>query len=365
MEILLGIGTRKGLFLAHSADGRRSWTVEPPQFPIADVKALAIDTRRAAPRVLAGVLDSHFGPTLVTSDDLGRSWSEPDDAPLAFPDDTETALGGIWQIAPATEGEPDVVYAGVEPSALFRSVDGGRTFELVRGLWEHPHRPQWMPGGGGLALHTVLPHPIDRQRITVAMPTGGVYRSADGGVSWEPANKGVTADFMPDQQPEWGQCVHKVAVDAATPSTMYLQNHGGVFRTTDGGAGWHPIDAGLPPSNFGFPIVAHPTRPGWIYTFPLVADMERFRFPPEARCAVYRSTDGGETWSAHTDGLPQTPFWAAVMRDAMCADDADPAGIYFGTRNGTVYCSPDEGEHWQPVAENLPDVLCVRARVVG
>lgn len=365
MGVLLGIGTRKGLFLARSKNGRSNWEVDDPQFAVADVKALAIDTRRSTPRILAGVLDSHFGSTLVSSDDLGATWSEPDDAPLAFPEDTEAALAGIWQIAPATAAEPDVVYAGTEPAALFRSADSGRTFELVRGLWEHPHRPRWMPGGGGLALHTILPHPADTRRMAVAISTGGVYRTADGGISWQPANKGVTADFMPGELPEWGQCVHKVAVDAGDPATMYLQNHGGVFRSTDEGTSWQSIDGGLPESNFGFPIVAHPRRSGVVYTFPLVADMERFRFPPDARCAVYRSEDSGETWSAHTDGLPQDPFWAAVMRDAMCADDADPAGIYFGTRNGEVYCSADEGDHWELVAHNLPDVLCVRAAVIG
>lgn len=365
MDVLLGIGTRKGLFLARSRDGRKTWEVSPPQFPVADVKALAIDTRSDTPRVLAGVLNSHFGPTMVVSDDLGQTWSEPDDAPLAFPDDTDVALQGVWQIKPTTEAEPDVVYAGVEPSALFRSEDGGRSFELVRGLWDHPHRTQWQPGGGGLALHTILPHPADTRRMAVAMSTGGVYQTTDGGESWRPTNKGVTADFMPGELPEWGQCVHKVALDAADPDTMYLQNHGGVFRSTDAGERWQSIDGGLPPSNFGFPIVAHPRRPGVIYTFPLVADMDRFRFPPDAKCAVYRSEDGGQTWSALSDGLPEVPFWAAVMRDAMCADDADATGIYFGTRNGEVYCSADEGDHWQLVADKLPDVLCVRTAVIG
>ncbi|WP_043649663.1 WD40/YVTN/BNR-like repeat-containing protein [Nocardia thailandica] len=365
MDVLLGIGTRKGLFLARSRDGRETWTVSPPQFAVADVKALAIDTRRARPRLLAGVLNSHFGPTLVVSDDLGETWSEPDDAPLAFPEDTGAALQGVWQIAPAPADRPDVVYAGVEPSALFRSADGGSTFELVRGLWEHPHRPRWEPGGGGLALHTILPHPADGRRMAVAMSTGGVYQTADGGDSWAPTNKGVTADFLPGELPEWGQCVHKVARDAGTPDTLYLQNHGGVFRSTDAGASWQSIDADLPPSNFGFPIVAHPRRPGVVYTFPLDAEMDRFRFPPDGVCAVYRSDDGGVSWTAKTEGLPRVPFWAAVMRDAMCADDADPTGIYFGTRNGEVYCSADEGERWRLVASELPDVLCVRAAVVG
>lgn len=362
MEFLLAIGTRKGLWLARSSD-RRSWEVSGPQFAVADVKAAGIDTRRETPRLLAGVLNSHFGPTMVVSDDLGETWSEPDDAPIAFPKDTGAALEGIWQLAPGMAAEPDVVYAGVEPSALFRSTDGGHTFELVRGLWEHPHREQWTPGGGGKALHTVVPHPRDPARIAVAMSTGGVYQTSDGGETWRPTNHGVTAEFLPEgESPEFGQCVHKIAAHPAEPDTFYLQNHGGVFRSKDAGASWQSIADGLP-DDFGFPMVAHPHRPGVIYTFPLTSSM--MRFPPDGRCAVYRSDDGGDSWTALTDGLPAGEVWSAVMRDAMCTDDADPAGVYFGTRNGEVYASADEGDHWDLVAAHLPDVLCVRAAVVG
>lgn len=362
MEVLLAIGTRKGLWLARSGDGRSSWEVSGPQFPIADVKAVAIDTRGSTPRLLAGVLNSHFGPTAVVSNDLGVSWSEPDDAPIAFPEDTGAALEGVWQLATGRENEPEVVYAGVEPSALFRSEDGGRTFELVRGLWDHPHREQWTPGGGGKALHTVVPHPTDTNVLSVGMSTGGVYRTFDGGKSWEPANKGITAGFLPDETPEFGQCVHKFAAHPAEPDRMYLQNHGGVFRTDDGGQNWHSIAEGLP-GDFGFPMLVHPHRPGVIYNFPLTADM--MRFPPDARCRVYRSEDGGDRWTSLTEGLPEDAYYSAVLRDALCADTAEPAGIYFGTRNGEVYASADEGDHWQLVARHLPDVLCVRAAVIG
>lgn len=361
MDVLLAIGTRKGLWLARSSD-RTSWKMSGPHFPIADVKAVAIDTRRDTPRLLAGVLDSHFGPTTVLSDDLGATWSEPDDAPIAFPPDTDVALEGVWQLAPGPANQPDVVYAGVEPSALFRSTDGGNTFELVRGLWDHPHRPEWEPGGGGKALHTIVAHPTDADRMAVGMSTGGVYQTIDGGVSWKPTNTGISAGFLPDEIPEFGQCVHKFAVHPADPDRMYLQNHGGVYRSVDAGQTWQSIAGGLP-DDFGFPMVAHPHRPGVIYNFPLSADM--MRFPPNGRCAVYRSENGGDDWTALTDGLPGEAFWSAVMRDAMCTDDADPAGVYFGSRNGEVYASADEGEHWSLVAARLPDVLCVRAAVVG
>lgn len=356
---LLAIGTRKGLWLATSTD-RASWEVTGPHHPMTDVYALAIDRRRATPRLLAGVTSEHFGPSVAVSDDLGATWEEPDHAPVAFPADTGAALRRVWQFAPGPESEPDLVYAGTEPSALFRSTDGGRTYEIVRALWDHPHREHWGAGFGGQAVHTVVPHPRDPERVTVAMSTGGVYVSADGGASWRPSNTGITAYFLPDQHPEYGQCVHKVAQHPANPETFFAQNHHGVYRSTDGGASWQSIADGLP-SDFGFPMVTHPHRPDVIYTFPLVAD--GMRFPPDGACRVYRSDDAGGSWTALSDGLPSA-FWTGVMRDAMCVDDADPAGVYFGSRSGAVFASRDEGEHWSQVAANLPDVLCVRAAVV-
>ncbi|MER5705292.1 exo-alpha-sialidase [Micromonospora sp. NPDC002296] len=361
MTTLLAIGTGKGLFLATSTDGRRSWQIGGPHFPMTGVYAVAVDKRRAVPRLLAGTSSSHFGPSLATSDDLGSSWQEPEHAPVAFPADTAASLGRVWQITPGGPAEPDVVWAGTEPSALFRSADGGRTFELVRGLWDHPHRTQWGAGFGGQAVHSVLPHPRDPARLVVAMSTGGVYRSDDAGVSWAPGNTGIHARYLPDEWPEFGQCVHKVARDAGDPERLYAQNHHGVYRSDDAGRTWASIAAGLP-SDFGFPMVAHPTRPGMIWSFPLVADSQRF--PVDHRCRVYRSADAGGTWEPLSAGLPDGPFYPAVLRDAMCADDADPAGVYFGTRSGEVYASRDEGDSWSLVAAHLPDVLCVRAAEV-
>jgi photosystem II stability/assembly factor-like uncharacterized protein len=361
MSVLLAIGTGKGLFLARSGDDRRSWEISAPHFAMTAVYGIGIDRRVATPRLLAGVTSSHFGPTVATSDDLGATWREPDRAPIAFAADTGAALDRVWQFTPGPASQPGRIYAGTQPSALFVSDDGGESFELVRGLWDHPHRQEWGEGFGGQAIHTILPHPEDSASTLVAMSTGGVYRTADRGRTWRPGNTGIKAYFLPDQFPEFGQCVHKVARDAVDPDRLYAQNHHGVYRSDDGGETWRSIADGLP-SDFGFAMLAHPTRSGVIYNFPLIADGERF--PVDRRCRVYRSQDAGATWEALSEGLPTGAYYPSVLRDAMCADDAEPAGIYFGTRSGEVYGSRDEGESWSLIAAHLPDVLTVRAAVV-
>jgi hypothetical protein len=355
MTDLLAIGTRKGLWLARSEDDRRTWTVGEPHLLAQEVAAVAIDTRRARPRVLAGIQYGHWGPSVVWSDDLGGSWEETDSGAVRFPEDTGAALARVWQLRPDTAERPEVVWAGCEPHSLWRSTDGGCSFSLVRGLWEHPHRPSWEPGAGGGAVHTVLPDPTS-DRVTVAMSTGGVYVSEDGATGWAPRNRGISAVFLPEP-PEYGQCVHKVAVDAGDPARMYAQNHFGVFRTDDGGGSWTSIAEGLP-ADFGFPIAASPTTPGTAWVVPLVADMERV--PPAGRLRVHRTRDAGATWTESAQGLPDAA-WTAVLRDAFCVDEGDPTGVYLGTRDGCVYASADEGDTFTLVADHLPDVLAVRA----
>lgn len=360
-EVLLLVGTRKGLILARSDERRTRWDVEPLCFPMNAVYGVGVDTRRVTPRLFASADSEHWGPSVFHSDDLGKTWTEPDHAPVRFPERTETALTRVWQIQPGPASRPDVVYAGSQPSALFRSLDGGETFELVDALWDHPHRPKWGAGFGGQAIHTIVPHPTDTGKVTVAMSTGGVYRTEDDGASWAPANKGISAYFFADKFPEYGQCVHKVAAHPTQPDRMYAQNHHGVYRTDDAGGSWQEIEDGLP-SNFGFPVVVHPHRPATVYLFPLTADGERM--PPNGACRVYRSDDAGTTWQSFGEGLQQEAFYSTVLRDAMCVDTADPAGVYFGSRNGELYASNDEGETWQVVARNLPDVQSVRALVL-
>ncbi|HIV56611.1 MAG TPA: glycoside hydrolase [Candidatus Stackebrandtia faecavium] len=365
MTYLMAIGTKKGLFTASSRD-RRDWDIQGPVGPDGDstgpsgVYAVGIDRRRATPRILAGGDSAHYGPSVWHSDDLGKSWTEPQEAPIRFGANDGASLERAWQFSFGPG--PDTVYAGVEPHALFRSDDGGLTFGLNRALWDHPHRSEWFPGAGGAAIHTVLPHPDDPESLLVAMSTGGVYASNNGGRSWVPRNNGIEADFMPDRFPTFGQCVHKVARAGSNRERLYAQNHGGVYRSDDEGATWVSIADGLP-SDFGFAIVAHPSRDDTVFSFPVSSAMERF--PTQHRLQVYRSDDAGRSWHAMNDGLSSGPYFGIVLRDAACTDDEDTdPGFYFGTRCGDVYAARDSDGQWHQVVGHLPDVLCVRvARV--
>lgn len=357
---VLLVGTRKGLWIGTSDEARVDWEFTGPHFDMEEVYSCMVDTRGDQPRLLAGASSSWLGPQVRHSDDLGATWAETPNGAIRFPESTGATLERVWQLVPGAE--PGVVYAGTEPGAVFRSTDGGETFTLEQALWDHPHRPQWNAGFGGQAFHTVLPHPTDPQSVTAALSTGGVYQTNDGGASWEPRNQGIRAEFLPEgqQYPEFGQCVHKVTRHPARPERMYLQNHGGVYRSDDHGASWQSIAEGLP-ADFGFPIVVHPHEPDTVYVFPIGGGDRRY--PPDAKARVWRSRDAGETWEELAAGLPDG-FFVAVMRDAMCADGHERAGLYFGARNGAVWGSADEGDTWRQIVSDLPDVMCVRAAAI-
>jgi photosystem II stability/assembly factor-like uncharacterized protein len=357
---LLMVGTMKGVFLFR---GRGSgWSrVGDPRFPGQPVYALAYDDRSGKPRLFTGTEHPHFGSVLRTSDDLGRTWTDPAEANVKFPSDTGLALKRIWQIAPGRADEAGVLYCGVEPSSLFESHDDGSTWSLVRGLHENPQRAQWQPGGGGLCLHTVLPHPRDKSRMLVASSTGGVYRTEDAGASWKASNAGVRAEFLPDKYPEFGQCVHKVVQNPSRPDRYFLQNHWGLYKSDDGAASWKDVANGVP-SDFGFAMAIHPQDPDTVYIVPLQSD--EFRCTPEAKLRVYRTRDAGRSWKPLTKGLPQKEAWETVLRDGLSTDRGEPAGIYFGTRSGKLFASRNDGDSWTCLADGLPPITCVRAAVV-
>ena len=287
---LLMVGTRKGMWLGTSDEARTSWEWTGPHFPMEEVYSVMVDTRGASPRLLAGASSSWLGPQVWRSDDLGATWDETPNGAARFPEDTGATLSRVWQLQPglSADGGDEVVWAGTEPGAVFRSTDRGETFSLVRGLWDHPHREEWNEGFGGQAFHTILPHPTDPSRVLAALSTGGVYATSDGGASWQPSNTGVKAEFFPGERnyPEFGQCVHKVARDAVDPDRLYLQNHGGVYRSDDHGGKWEYIGAGLP-ADFGFPVVVHPQEPDTVFVFPMNGGDRRY--PPDAKARVWRS----------------------------------------------------------------------------
>ncbi|HZR59236.1 MAG TPA: protein kinase [Terriglobales bacterium] len=359
-DFLLLVGTTKGAFILRSNAQRSRWEVGGPYFHGHNVYAMAYDDRAGQHRIWAST-QNYWGTLLRSSDDFGKSWTNPQQAPIRFPVDTGISLKNIWQITLGRSEEPNVLYCGVEPAALFETRDAGETWSLVRGLFDHPHRPRWMPGNGGLALHTIVLDPTDNQRIYVAISSGGVYRTEDGGLTWSAQNRGIRAMFMPDKYPEFGQCVHKIAMHPDRPERLFLQNHWGLYRSDNRGENWTDIANGVP-SDFGFAVIMHPRNPDCVYIVPVESD--EFRCACDGRLRVYRTRNAGASWEPLMRGLPQKRAYETVLRDAMTADSCDPIGIYFGTRSGQVFGSRDEGRTWQKIIEGLPSVVCVRSVVV-
>jgi serine/threonine protein kinase len=359
-DLVLLVGTVKGAFLLRSNRTRASWELGGPYFHGQSVYAMAYDPRGGQHRIWAST-QSYWGTLLRSSDDYGKSWTNPQQAPIRFPSDTGMSLKNIWQIALGPSEEPDVLYCGVEPAALFETRDAGETWSLIRGLFDHPHRPRWLPGNGGLALHTIVLDPSNKQRMYVAISAGGVYRTVDGGQSWTAQNHGIRAMFMPNKYPEFGQCVHKIALHPDRPERLFLQNHWGLYRSDDHAETWTDIGNGVP-SDFGFAMLAHPRKADHAYIIPVESD--EFRCACDGRLRVYRTRNAGGSWEPLMRGLPQKRAYETVLRDALTADSCDPVGLYFGTRSGQLFGSRDEGNTWHKILEGLPAILCVRCAVV-
>ncbi len=354
-RVLVLLGTKKGVFILDSDESRHAWSLAGPFCETWPIQHAIGEPVTGA--IYAGGGSEWFGPAVWKSNDLGRTWTHSR-AGLAY-EAGEVPVKTVWSLA----ARGDALYVGVEPAGLFRSDDAGETFTHLDGLQKHPTRAEWNPGGAGLILHSLVIDRADTRKIWVGISAAGVFHSADGGATWEPRNRGTRSDFMPEGQryPEFGQCVHCV-VQAANSERLYQQNHCGMYSSDDGGRSWNSIEAGLP-SSFGFPAAIHPRDPDTLYLLPLNGDIKG-RYMPDAKAAVWRTRDGGASWQALRNGLPQESAFFGVLRQALATDTLDQAGVYFGTSSGSVYASRDEGETWGCIAQHLPMISSVETLVL-
>jgi photosystem II stability/assembly factor-like uncharacterized protein len=376
------VGTKKGGFIFSSDAARKRWQVSDIHFKSWNVMHMQMDPRDR--RIHAAVNHFVYGPTTHYSDDFGQTWTQARQVPMiprpsksgrppGNPDEVAQTADGenvqtkpeklikVWHIEPGRASEPDVLYAGAEPAALFISRDRGESWDLNEGLFDHPHRGTWFPGNGGLCLHTILLDPTNPDRMYVAISTGGCYRSDDGGKSWSPYNKNVRADFHPDRFPEYGQCVHRMALHPSQPQVLYQQNHCGIYRSDNAGEDWIDIGDGKLPSRFGFPIAVHPADPRTIYV--ALEESDEYRMSVDEKFSVWRSRNGGEAWERLTKGLPEKAH-LVVLREAMATDSFADAGIYIGTNTGQLFYSRDSGDSWELLADYLPPIYSVEAAIV-
>jgi photosystem II stability/assembly factor-like uncharacterized protein len=363
------VGTRKGAFVLTSDAKRQQWDVSGPHF--AGWEMYHIKGSPADPnRIYASQTSGWFGQLIQRSDDGGVTWN-PVGNEFAYKgvpgthqwyDGTQHPweFKRVWHLEPSLH-DPDTVYAGVEDAALFKTTDGGASWQELPGLRESESGPRWQPGAGGMCLHTILQDPGNPQRLYIAISAAGAFRTDDGGVTWKPINHGLHSLYIPDPAAEVGHCVHRIAAHPSRPDTLYMQKHWDVMRTDDAGENWREVSGNLP-TDFGFPIDVHAHEPETIYVVPIKSDSEHF--PPEGKLRVYRSRSGGTEWEPLTNGLPQQDCYVNVLRDAMAVDSLDSCGIYFGTTSGQVYASADSGDNWAPIVRDLPAVLSVEVQTL-
>ncbi len=381
------VGTKKGAFVCTADGQRRNWKIEGPHFggwEIYHIKGSPLEPNR----LFASQSNAWFGQIIQRSDDGGKTWTPPGSSPeeLTSPEgwpqgesnkfvyEGETGthrwydgtphpweFKRVWHLEPSLT-DPNTVLAGVEDAALFQSKDGGKTWSELSGLRKHATGQDWQPGAGGMCLHTILIDPGATDRMWVAISAAGCFRTDDGGITWKTANKGLISNFMPVPDAEVGHCVHRIALHASRPNTLFMQKHWDVMRSDDAGDTWREVSGNLP-SDFGFPIEVHAHEPETVYVVPIKSDSEHY--VPEGKLRVYRSRTGGNEWEALTNGLPQENCYANILRDAMAVDSLDDCGIYFGTTGGQVYVSPDGGDHWNAIGEHFPSVLSVEVQTLS
>jgi photosystem II stability/assembly factor-like uncharacterized protein len=368
-EIRVLVGTRKGAFILSSDGRRKRWEVSGPLFAgweVYHVKGSPLDQDR----LYASQSTGWFGQLIQRSDDGGRNWSPVgNDFRYEGVAGTHQWYDGsahpwefarVWHLEPSLT-DADTVYAGVEDAALFRSTDGGVSWDELAGLRQHGSGPTWQPGAGGMCLHTIILDPRGPERMFVAISAAGVFRTDDAGATWRAANRGLHSEGIPDEDAEVGHCVHRLAMHPARPDVLFMQKHWDVMRTDDAGESWTEVSGDLP-SDFGFTIDIHSHEPDTVYVVPIKSDTEHY--PPDGRLRVYRSRTGGNEWESLERGLPQANCYVNVLRDAMAVDSLDECGVYFGTTGGQVYASADAGDSWEAIVRDLPAVLSVEVQTV-
>jgi hypothetical protein len=369
-SVRLLVGTHKGAFVMTSDERRERWDIKGPHFAgwdVYHVKGSPADPNR----IFAAQSRGWFGQVLQRSDDGGATW-QPVGNDFRYEGATNThkwydnsdhpyEFLRVWHVEPSAK-DPDFVYAGVEDASLFRSTDGGMTWEELSALRTHPTAPSWAPGAGGLCLHTIIVDPKNPDRITTAISSAGAFRSDDGGKSWKAINHGLRSNFIPDPDAEVGHCVHHIAMHPSRPNVLYMQKHWDVMRSDDAGDSWHEVSGNLP-TDFGFAVDVHAHEPETVYVVPITSDSDHF--VPDGKLRVYRSRSGGNEWEPLTKGLPQKDCYVNVLRDAMSVDSLESCGVYFGTTGGQVYASANAGDSWKAIARDLPAVLSVEVQTLA
>jgi photosystem II stability/assembly factor-like uncharacterized protein len=363
------VGTRKGAFVMTADGARKNWKISGPFFggwELYHLKGSPVDPDR----IYASQGSGWFGQMMQRSDDGGKTWEAVDNK-FAYDGTPGThqwydgtphpwEFKRVWHLEPSLT-DPDVVYAGVEDAGLFRTTDGGKSWQEMPGLRAHGTGSSWAPGAGGLCLHTIILDPQNPQRMFIAISAAGAFRTDDGGATWKAINRGLRSNHIPDPTAEVGHCVHHVSQHRSRPSVLYMQKHWDVMKSEDAGDSWTEVSGNLP-TDFGFPIDVHAHEPDTIYVVPITSDSEHY--PPDGKLRVYRSRTGGNEWEALTSGLPQENCYVNVLRDAMAVDTLDACGIYFGTTGGQVYASADQGDTWAPIVRDLPRVLSVEVQTL-